>query len=210
MNPANESRRNGSDRSSSTGTSRSLLECVKANDSVAWDRLITLYGPLVLHWCRRQGLQESDAADVAQEVFRSVLTHVTDFRKEKQTDTFRGWLRTIFRNKVHDHFRQLGREPAGVGGSDAQAFLAQRPGPAASEEDDLAEGPQESALLSRALGLLRGEFEERTWQAFWHTAVEGRTTADVAADLGMTTGAVRVAKCRVLQRLRDVLGELPG
>jgi RNA polymerase sigma-70 factor (ECF subfamily) len=55
---------------------------------------------------------------------------------------------------------------------------------------------------------VRGEFEERTWQAFWHTAVEGRRPKDVAADLGMSPGAVRVAKCRVLQRLREALGDV--
>ena len=39
-------------------------------------------------------------------------------------------------------------------------------------------------------------------------AVEGQVAKDVAADLGMTPGAVRVAKCRVLQRLREELGDL--
>jgi RNA polymerase sigma-70 factor (ECF subfamily) len=51
------------------------------------------------------------------------------------------------------------------------------------------------------------EFEERTWQAFWRTAVDGRSAADVGAELGMTPGAVRVAKSRVLHRLREELGD---
>jgi RNA polymerase sigma-70 factor (ECF subfamily) len=186
-----------------------MLDRVKANDARGWERLVALYAPLVFHWCRRHDLQESDAADVAQEVFRAVLTHVGSFRKEKPTDTFRGWLRAIFHSKVHDLFRQRGREPAGAGGSDAQAFMAQRPGPIVPEENDPEEAPAERELLSRALALLRGEFEERTWKAFWHTTVEGRAATDVAADLGMSSGAVRVAKCRVLHRLRELLGDLP-
>jgi RNA polymerase sigma-70 factor, ECF subfamily len=208
MKTPNEIEANGSDPSSA-GTPRSLLDCVHANESRGWERLVALYAPLVFHWCRQHGLQDSDAADVAQEVFRAVLTHFGTFRKEKKGDTFRGWLRTIFRNKVNDLFRQRAREPAGAGGSDAQTFLSQQPGPSAPEEVALADGPAERDLLNRALALLRGEFEERTWQAFWQTTVESRETGDVAADLGMSSGAVRVAKCRVLHRLREFLGDLP-
>jgi RNA polymerase sigma-70 factor (ECF subfamily) len=186
-----------------------MLDGVKANDPRGWERLVALYAPLVFHWCRRHGLQESDAADVAQEVFRAVLTHIGSFRKEKQADTFRGWLRAIFRSKVNDLFRQRGKEPVGAGGSDAQALMAQCPSLAMPDENDPDEGPAQREVVRRALALLRGEFEERTWKAFWHTTVEGRATSDVAADMDMTSGAVRVAKCRVLHRLREVLGELP-
>ena len=65
----------------------------------------------------------------------------------------------------------------------------------------------EAALVHRALGLIREEFEPRTWEAFWQTAVEGRTAAEAGADLDMTPGAVRVAKSRVLHRLRTELGD---
>ena len=56
--------------------------------------------------------------------------------------------------------------------------------------------------------LIRGEFHPHTWQAFWATAVEGRSAPDVAAELGMSPVGVRVAKSRVLQRLREALGDL--
>jgi RNA polymerase sigma-70 factor (ECF subfamily) len=191
----------------SSATSPSLLERARADDAAAWDRLVALYAPLVLHWCRRHELQEQDAADVFQEVFQAVATHLGRFRKEQAGDTFRGWLRTITRNKVHDHFRRLGREPGGVGGTDAQRRLAQLPA-AAPEEDSADDEQAERDLLHRGLELIRAEFEEKTWQAFWRTAVDSQSAADVAAELGMSPGAVRVAKCRVLQRLREELGDL--
>ena len=77
------------------------------------------------------------------------------------------------------------------------------------DEDDSDEGPADRGLFGRALDLIRGEFEERTWQAFWLTAVEGRAAGEVALELGMSPGAVRVAKSRVLRRLREELGEIP-
>jgi RNA polymerase sigma-70 factor (ECF subfamily) len=198
----------GSGSRTSTGTSRSLLERARADDAEAWDRLVALYGPMVFHWCRSWDLQDHDIADVFQDVFHAVAAHIARFRKDRPTDTFRGWLRAITRNKVHDHFRRLGREPGGAGGTDAQHRLAQLPAP--TSEADAADQELDRGVFAQSLDLIRSEFEERTWQAFWRTAVDGRAPKDVAAELSMSPGAVRVAKCRVLQRLREELGDLLG
>jgi RNA polymerase sigma-70 factor (ECF subfamily) len=197
----------GSQRSSAT--SRSLLARVQADEPDAWERLVRLYAPLVLRWCRCKGLQEPDIADIFQEVFQAVLVHVGGFRKERKGDTFRGWLRRITQNKLRDHYRRLGREAQAAGGSSAQERLGQLPQPPAGEDDPLTGDEGERELFARALALIRGEFEERTWSAFWRTAVEGRAAGDVAAELSMSPGAVRVAKSRVLHRLRAELGDLP-
>ena len=191
----------------SSATSRSLLARVQADEAQAWERLVNLYAPLVFHWCRSRGLQDQDVADVVQEVFRAVVAHVGAFRKERAADTFRGWLRRITQNKLRDHFRRRSREATGAGGSSAQQRLAQLP--EREPADDLAPDDEgERILFGRALDLIREEFAEQTWAAFWRTAVEGRSARDVASDLGMTPGAVRVAKCRVLHRLREELGDL--
>jgi RNA polymerase sigma-70 factor, ECF subfamily len=191
---------------SSTGTSRSLIEAARVRDPDAWERLVALYAPLVLHWCRQWGLREEDAADVFQDVFHSVAVHLAGFHKSPARGTFRGWLRTIAHNKVADVFRKRRREPLGVGGSEAQARLSQMPEPTPTDADEPADGAV-PALLRRGLELIRNEFEVRTWRAFWLTAVEGRAPKDVADELGMTGGAVRVAKSRVLHRLRAALGD---
>jgi RNA polymerase sigma-70 factor (ECF subfamily) len=197
------------DRSSSAATSRGLLERARVRDPAAWERMVALYAPLVLHWCRGWGLNEDDAADVFQDVFQAVAAHLAGFRREKAGDTFRGWLRTITRNKVNDFFRRRRREPPGLGGSEARAALSQVPEAVPADESS-APGPAERAVLRRALEWIRGEFEERTWQAFWRTAVDGRSPAAVGEELGMSPGAVRVAKSRVLRRLRAELGDAPG
>jgi RNA polymerase sigma-70 factor (ECF subfamily) len=189
------------DAKSST-TSRGLLEQVKVADQAAWQRLIDLYGPLVYRWCRRWELPEQDAADVFQDVFQAVAKNIGGFRKENAGDTFRGWLRTITHNKVRDFYRKSGRQPAGEGGTDAQIRLQAVPAASAPEEDDSGVAQADRGLFSRALALIQGEFEPHTWQAFWLTAVEGRAAVDVSSELGMSPGAVRVAKARVLRRLR--------
>jgi RNA polymerase sigma-70 factor (ECF subfamily) len=163
---------------------------------------------MVLHWCRRRHLQAQDAADIFQEVFQAIATHIATFRKKDDSDTFRGWLRRITENKVHDHFRRRGREPAGVGGTEANLRMHELPAPTHDVNDVDAESRAERRLFHRALELIRGEFEDRTWQAFWRTAVDGQSSTEIADELAMSPGAVRVAKCRVLQRLREELGDI--
>jgi RNA polymerase sigma-70 factor (ECF subfamily) len=192
----------------SSATSRSLLARVQAEDPQAWERLVSLYAPLVLDWCRVKGLQDEDVADIFQEVFRAVVANVGSFRKERKGDTFRGWLRRIAQNKLRDHFRRRSREVSAAGGSSAKERFAQLAEPQPPEDDLIKDDQGERALFARAIDLIRCEFEERTWAAFWRTAIEGRAAKDVAADLAMSPGAVRVAKSRVLHRLREELGDV--
>jgi RNA polymerase sigma-70 factor, ECF subfamily len=189
-------------------TSPSLLARARAQDARAWEHLVDLYAPLVYHWCRRAELSSEDMADVFQDVFRSVAEHLGDFRKDRPGDTFRGWLRTITRNKVHDHFRRRANQAVASGGTDAQLRLQAIPDVAALADEDPSEGDLVRQQLHRALETIRGEFEERTWRAFWAVQVNNRSTDEVAAELGQTTAAVRKAKYRVLQRLREKLGDL--
>jgi RNA polymerase sigma-70 factor (ECF subfamily) len=172
-----------------------LLLGLQAHDPRAWQRLVYLYAPLVACWCRQRGLQAADADDVVQEVFRTVLARIGDFRRTGPQSTFRGWLWTITRHKLGDHFRRAAR-PDAVSRGDLDHLLAAGP-PA---EDD-------TGLYRRVLELVRGQFEEGTWQAFWRVVVEDRTPAFVAEELELSVNAVYLAKSRVLRRLREMLGE---
>jgi len=187
-------------------TSLSLLYQLKANDAAAWERLVVLYAPLVFYWCRKLNLPEQDAADVLQEVFQVVAAKIVNFRKEQPGDTFRGWLRIITHNKVQDQFRRQVREPQAAGGTEANFRLAQVPN--LEDEPDADDEQAYQQLVRRALTLIQCEFTAQTWHAFWRVVVDGQRPVDVAEELGMQSGAVRVAKSRVMQRLRRELGEL--
>lgn len=214
--------------------STTLLGGVKLNDGEAWTRLVLLYGPLVFSWCRRAGLQSEDAADVGQEVFRGVAGAIGDFRRARPADSFVAWLRVITRNKIADFQRAAGRRPLAVGGSNfMQSIEAVLP----SGEQKLGAGDNSAAVdapakeieagsfdelqastlgtevqqvYRRAMELIRAEFREKTWQAFWETTVLERPTAEVAESLAMSNVAVRKAKSRVLRRLREEFGDAEG
>ncbi len=77
--------------------------------------------------------------------------------------------------------------------------------------DDIAafgEREYHSYLAQPALRLMQSEFQPNTSRACWEQVVGGRSAADVAAELGLSEGAVYVAKCRVLRRLRQELDGL--
>jgi RNA polymerase sigma-70 factor (ECF subfamily) len=188
-------------------TSASLLERVRVRDGEAWQRLVRLYGPLICCWCRRWGIAADDLGDVVQEVFLAVAGSLDAFER-RGAGAFRGWVRGIARHKALDHQRRRNRQLAeAVGGSTAHGRIQAIP-EADFEADDLEDGEEVAGLYHRALETIRDSFEDKTWQAFWRTAVDGRASDVVAAELGMTAVAVRVAKSRVLARLRHEMDGL--
>ncbi len=188
------------------GTPLSLLQRAQARDPEAWRRLVQLYQPLLCFWCAREGLRGPDIEDVAQDVFAAAAAGLERFHRDRPGDTFRGWLRTITHNQVLQHVRRNQGQTRAEGGSDAwnqlQDVADPLPGPDADEAAEV------SQLYRSALDQVRSEFEERTWQAFWRTAIESRSPTELADELGMSAAAIRQAKSRVLRRLKLEMGEL--
>lgn len=186
-----------------------LLVRLRAKEANSWQHLSDLYGPLVWHWCRHSGLQAQDAADVMQETFVSAWSGIGGFQHQPGQGSFRKWLWTITRNKIYDYYRRSAAQPQAPGGTAAQARLAEIPeDPPEQTAGNPADRAEFKSLFGRALEIVRSGFEPRTWEAFWLAAVEGRPTAEVAVALGISPDAVRQAKCRVLRRLREELGDL--
>lgn len=191
----------------SSSTSASLIQRVREFDADAWQRLCNIYGPLVYRWVRQSGLQDTDAEDVGQEVFRTVGARIATFRADRDTDTFRGWLWTITRNKVGDFLRRQAAHPEKSGVEVADELLLAADNLPNQEPSDAYGFDSQSVVLHRALETLRVEFEVNTWQAFWRATVDNQTTSHIAEDLGITRQAVRQAKYRVLRRLRILMTE---
>ncbi len=81
---------------------------------------------------------------------------------------------------------------------------------AADPVDDQAtwEREHQQQLFRWAVEHVQSEFRPTTWQAFWATAVDDRLPESVAEQLGLTTGAVYVAKSRVTSRIRSLIESL--
>jgi RNA polymerase sigma-70 factor (ECF subfamily) len=185
-----------------TTTPASLLDRLRQPfASEAWARFVALYTPLIYSWGRRVGLQDPEAADLVQEVFVTLLQVLPTFTYDRQK-SFRRWLRTITLNK----WRNLRKRPDQRVKPGACAALEAVAG--AADLDEAWEVEYQQHLAARALAIMRADFQEATWKACWEMTVEGRPAADVAAELGLTVGAVYAAKFRVLDRLRSELDGL--
>ena len=186
-------------------TSLSLLARARANDQDAWARLASLYRPLVAFWCRRAGCPAEEVEDVTQEVFAAAAASLAAFRRDRPGDSFRGWLRGITRNQVLLYFRRNRGRPQPVGGSDALGQVQNLPDLLVEPADEVAEA---NLVYRRAVEQVRGEFEQRTWDIFWRTVIEGISPSALAEELNTTPAAVRQAKSRVLRRLKQEMGEV--
>jgi RNA polymerase sigma factor (sigma-70 family) len=178
-------------------------------DSSAWSEFVQLYGPVVYRFARNRGLQDADAADLMQDVLRSVARNAHRMEYDPKRGTFRGWLYTVTRNKIYNFLSAQRHRPRGTGDTDAQERLDATParddggGPDAEWEKEY-----QRRISARAMEKVKDEFQPATWKAFWETAVEGKPAAEVGAGLRMSPGAVYVAKSRVLSRLRDEVKKL--
>lgn len=183
-------------------TSVSLLERLHDNeDRIAWERLNTLYSPLIRNWLLRHGVGPTDAEDLVQEVLLIVIRRYPEFQHSKRTGAFRAWLRTIAVNCCRDHWRRMRIRPTAAGGTDFIGYLDQIADPdnPLSQEWDR---EHDLYITRRLLEMIQPEFEAKTWDAFRRVTLQGEPAAEVAATLGITTNAVFIAKSRVLSRLR--------
>src|SRR5262245_32320345 len=182
-----------------------IVRLADGRDARDWEQFVEIYAPLVFHFARRRGLQEADAADVTQEVLSAASRALKGGRYDHRKGTFRGWLFTIARNEVHTLLASRQRREQACGGTAAQLQLA---AVAEDEEDTTWEAEYEQRLLAWAAERVKGEVQPATWRAFERTALDRASGEMVAAELGMSIGAVYLAKSRVMKRLRELVREI--
>ena len=189
-------------------TRASLLVRIRdGHNQEAWRQFVQLYAPVVYGFARQRGLQDADAADVMQDVLRSVAGAAGRLNYDPSRGSFRGWLYTVARNKIFNFLEGRGRRVQGSGDSRVQQRLEQHPDGHLSDDW---ETDYQRSLAARAMERVKGEFQPATWEAFLLTAVEGQSPAQVSARVGLSVGAVYVAKSRVVARLRQEIERLQG
>jgi RNA polymerase sigma-70 factor (ECF subfamily) len=179
-----------------TRTPASLLERLRQKfEPGEWARFVSLYTPLIYSWCRRVGLRDQDAADLVQEVFVTLLQVLPTFQYDRQ-QSFRRWLRTLTLNKWRNARKKWDNQILRGQTGDPDAVAG------ADHLEQIWESEYQRHLVHRALSIMRADFQEQTWKACWEMVACGRPASEVAAELGLTVGAVYAAKIRVLDRLR--------
>lgn len=178
-----------------------LVRLRNPHDEKAWTEFVELYTPLVYGYARKQGLQEADAADLAQEVFSAVAGAVGRLDYDPCRGSFRNWLFTVVRHNLSDYRSAQRNRTRGSGDSSTQRVLEQCAAPDGMEAEW--ESEWRERVFAWACEQVRREVTDSTWQSFWQTAVVGKSCKKVADELCQSVTAVYVARSRVLARLKE-------
>jgi RNA polymerase sigma-70 factor (ECF subfamily) len=178
-----------------------LLKIADAGDHQAWDEFVRLYRPAVYQMGCRQGLQHADAEELAQETLMAVARAVDRWEPSTQRGAFRSWLSRIARNLAINLLTRRKHQVWGTGRSSMQLQLDKLRDPH-EELSRIFEMEYRRAIFRCAAKQVQSAVTESTWKAFWMTTIEDHPVAAVAAQLGLSAGAVYIARNRVVARLR--------
>lgn len=184
-----------------------LLRITNPADRDAWEEFVSIYFPIIYRMGRKRGFQDADAQDLAQRVLSSVASAVKDWEHNPQRARFSTWLTTVTRNAIIDTLRRAKPDQRVSGGTSMLDQIHRIP-----QSDDSAEAEIEREyrrqIFRHAAALVRDEFEESTWSAFWLTTVENLPIADASKQLGTSIGSIYAARSRVMRRLKDKVSHL--
>ncbi|MFT5328589.1 MAG: RNA polymerase sigma factor (sigma-70 family) [Planctomycetaceae bacterium] len=178
-----------------------LLRLRNPQDEQAWREFLEIYEPLIERLSRRRGLQHADARELVQEVLLAVSGAIDRWDPDEAKGSFRGWLSTITRNLTINLLKREGRHTRGTGDSEFARLMNEQPDPV-GENTALFDLEYRRRLFQFAAEHVQEQFEEATWQAFWKTSVEQQPLVDVCEELGLSRGAIYVARSRVMAKLR--------
>ncbi len=179
-----------------------LLQIRNPHNTAAWTQFVEIYMPLVHRYAVRRGLQDADAADVAQDVFKAIAARASHFQYDPTRGSFRSWLYTVARSKLHNHLARRRKQERATGESRVRQILESQPD---SDHEDETQWniDYQRQMFDWGAQQVRPSVQEATWSAFWQTAVEQKPAGEVAELLGMSIGAIYVAKSRVLAQIRQ-------
>ncbi len=187
-------------------TSESLILRIRdPQDALAWSQFMAIYEPVVYRLSRRRGLQHADAEDLCQQVFLSVAKAVESWEVQAGGPRFRHWLARVTRNAILNAMTRPKPDRAS-GTSSVQDLLLDLPDCGDMTTAIMNESRMEA--FRWAARQVQMEFAPTTWTMFHESTIGGRSVAEVSGELGCSTGAVYVARCRVMQRIKDKVNEV--
>ena len=162
-----------------------LVERVKSGDSKALDILVKAYFNKVYNRVHSL-VPESDAQDVTQEIFLSLVDSIQTFRGNSAFGT---WFHRIVMNKVADYHRKVSRRKEQLG--DNQPIRVINPWKATDDELIVKEALMELPEKHREILVLK--------------FTEGLSFAEVAEALDLSYEATRSRYRRAIEAIKEKL-----
>ena len=194
-------------------TRRSLLSRLKnLDDQESWNDFSRIYRGLVYGVARQAGLTDSEAQDIVQETFISVVKTIQEFKYDPAVGSFKSWLRHTTSWKISDRYRKRVKEAA-MGARHSQgtartATVERIPDPAGLKLEDIWEAEWEKSVFSAALDRVRPQVRAKQYQLFDLYAIKGWSVQKVARTLDVHVGQVYLAKHRISALLKKEIKSL--
>jgi RNA polymerase sigma-70 factor (ECF subfamily) len=169
----------------------------------AFEALVRRHQASLYNFCLRMLGQSEDAADVAQETFVQLYSHLG---RLDEREPLAPWLFRVARNRCIDVIRRRRTVPLGVPDDSGDSLLALEPADAEPLPDELAERADLQRLLSRAIDALPPAYAEVVSLRY----AGERSFAEIAQILDCDEGAARVRFHRAKALLRRELHALAG
>lgn len=175
-----------------------VARVVSDRDGVAFEDLIRRYSALLYGYVRGAISQKDDVDDVVQEVLTAAYLRLPELRKPER---FGSWLLSIARSKVADYGRARQRHARGVAALEDEGTLTQ------PVRDDDASPARKAAgrELGEVLTVAVAELPEKYSLVLTLHLFEGRSPREIAVELGLREGTVRMRQLRGLRALRKKL-----
>lgn len=187
-----------------TRTTTQILESLRnPGNRELWRVFDARYRPVLEAFAQRHGLDQDEAAEVAQTALAQFAQDYAAGRYDRGKGRLSSWIIGIAHNRVRDALRLRERRAAARG----ETVLASIPDEGAAGRHW--EEAVEKVVLERALHALRTttRFDERTLRAFDLCAIRGVPAEAVAAECGMSVAEVYVAKNRAIKKLREIVAD---
>jgi RNA polymerase sigma factor (sigma-70 family) len=184
-------------------TTTLLLESLRDADEAAWKQFIDRFRAPIVRFACDLGLAADEAEDVAQETLMDFVRAYRNGQYDRERGRLSAWLFGIAHRRVRYAWRKRADQPRQVAGAERTAFWENLPDEEAARESW--DASWEQTVLDQCLRQVRAEVESNTIRAFELFALQGRSAADVAGELGMSRNAVFIAKHRVMKRVLELM-----
>jgi RNA polymerase sigma-70 factor (ECF subfamily) len=167
----------------------------RRHDSGAFEALVRRHQGPLYNFCFRMLGQAEDAADVAQETFVQLYSHLGQL---DEREPIAPWLFRVARNRCIDVIRRRRTVPLGISDDSGEITLLLDPVDDEPLPDELAERSDLQRLLSKAISELPPPYAEVVALRY----AGDRSFAEIAAILDCDEGAARVRFHRAKTLLR--------
>ncbi len=182
-------------------TSLSLLNRLRdPADHASWERFYARYEPLITAVARKAGLGHAEVDDVVQETLIEVAKQMPEFCYDVSKGTFKGWLLTILRRRIYNHWRSQSYQAGKLRLPRAESFesqLMEMPGGDEIELEKIWDMEWRDHTVQLALEAVRTQVKPLQFQLFQLHVLKGISAQEVARRLGVKLMQVYWAKLRV-------------